>query len=159
VRLLVSSGPNKVDVPDVTGKTSQEARDELEGAGFKVSTSEEESTDVDPGKVIRQSPAVGTQATEGSRVSIVIAKEPATAKVPDVTGMSEDEALTELQDAGFKVSRKTEPVDSPDQDGIVLDQSPSSGREIKKGDRVTISVGNFSPDLNPDPGTGTTPVP
>jgi eukaryotic-like serine/threonine-protein kinase len=160
VNLIVSSGPQKIDVPDVTGKTETDARNELEDAGFKVSSTEEETTNEDQfGKVIRQDPAGGSTAAEGSKVSIVVGKEPKEADVPDVTGKSEDEALTELQDAGFKVKRKTETVGSPDEDGTVLDQSPSGGRKLAKGETVTITVGRFSPDLNPDPGDGTTTTP
>jgi serine/threonine-protein kinase len=160
VNLIVSSGPQKVNVPDVTGKTEADARTVLEDAGFKVSATEEETTNADEvGTVIRQNPVADATAAEGSKVSIVVGKEPKTAAVPDVTGKSEDEALTELQDAGFKVKRKTQTVASPDEDGTVLDQSPSADKQLAKGQTVTITVGRFSPDLNPDPGTGTTTTP
>ena len=47
-----------------------------------------------------------------------------------------------------------EPVDRPSYDGKVLAQSPAAGREVERGSRVTITVGRFDPDLNPDPDPG-----
>jgi beta-lactam-binding protein with PASTA domain len=52
---------------------------------------------------------------------------------------------------------KDTPVDSPDTDGIVQAQSPDAGTSVDRGSPVTITVGTFDPDLNPDPTTTTPP--
>ena len=75
VTLTVSSGPERVEVPDVTGLDEQSARAELEGVGFEVATSEVPTSDpTQDGSVLRQTPAGGSSLTAGSVVTIVVAR-------------------------------------------------------------------------------------
>lgn len=75
VTLTVSSGPERVEVPDVTGLDEQSARAQLEGAGFEVATSDEPTSDpTQDGSVLRQTPAGGSSLTAGSVVTIVVAR-------------------------------------------------------------------------------------
>ena len=65
--LRVSSGPAKLDVPDVTGLDEESARLELENAGFQVQVTDESTSDpAEDGVVLGQSPAGGSTASEGS---------------------------------------------------------------------------------------------
>jgi serine/threonine-protein kinase len=157
VDLYISDGPPDVDLPDVTGRQLDDARSTLEDAGFKVSTTEKETLDKDPGTVLTQSPQGGGQAQEGSTVTLTVAKAPAEVEVPDVTGETDSEAINDLQDAGFKISTERQDVDTLDQDGVVQGQDPAGGKKLKPGETVTIVVGRFNPDLNPE-GTSTTPT-
>jgi serine/threonine-protein kinase len=159
VVLIVSSGPPKVSVPGVVGKSENDARNALEGAGLKVSSSQKESADKDPGTVLSQSPNGGATVRKGSTVDIVVAKAPPPVDVPDVTGKSVADATKALQDAGLKVRRVKRSVDTPDQDGKVQDQNPAGGEQVKKGSKVTIGVGKFNPPLNPEPNASATPTP
>jgi eukaryotic-like serine/threonine-protein kinase len=156
VSLVVSTGPEQVDVPDETGKSFDEASSELEAAGFKVTRKDQETTDEDPGKVLSQSPKGGSQAAKGSVVTLTVAKEPAQADVPDVTGEDQGDAIARLSGAGFEIQRKEKDVDSPEGDGVVLEQDPPGGK-AKRGSTVTIVVGKFNPNLNPE-GSTTTPT-
>lgn len=73
VGLTVSSGPEAIDVPDVTGLDEASARAELESAGFEVTVTYEPTTDPAlDGLVDRQTPAGGTTATGGSVATIVV---------------------------------------------------------------------------------------
>jgi serine/threonine-protein kinase len=76
VALQISRGPQKVNVPDVTGLSRAEARAALTGAGFKVKVVQQESATDPPDTVLRQTPAGGTQAVKGSTVTIVVSKAP-----------------------------------------------------------------------------------
>jgi serine/threonine-protein kinase len=156
VALVVSTGPAEVDVPDETGKSFDEASSELEAAGFKVTRKDQESTDEDPGTVLSQAPKGGTQAAKGSVVTLTVAKEPTQADVPDVTGEDQGTAIARLSGAGFEIQRKEKDVDSPEGDGVVIEQAPANGK-AKKGSTVTIVVGRFNPNLNPE-GSTTTPT-
>jgi serine/threonine-protein kinase len=151
VTLVVSKGPERATVPDVTGSTRDEAQSSLEDAGFTVSVKEVESEDKDPGTVLSQDPAGGTSAKKGSRVTLTVAKEPSQVEVPDVTGENEDDAIAILSKAGFEVRRTTQDVPTEDGDGVVLEQNPAGGK-AKKGEKVTITVGRYVP---PDTGDGT----
>jgi beta-lactam-binding protein with PASTA domain/predicted Ser/Thr protein kinase len=156
VQIIVSDGPPDVEVPDVTGRSLEEARAALEDAGFKVATIEQETADKDPGTVLAQTPAGGGVAPEGSEVRLTVAKAPTKVEIPDVVGETDSDALQILQDAGFRVAQEPVDVDTLEDDGIVQDQDPPGGREGKPGDTITILVGRFNPPLDPE-GTQTTP--
>jgi eukaryotic-like serine/threonine-protein kinase len=155
VALVASTGPEQVDVPDVSGKSFDEASSELEAAGFKVTRKDQETEDEDPGTVLSQSPKGGGQAAKGSAVTLTVAKEPAEADVPDVTGEDQGDAIAKLSAQGFEIQRQEKDVDSPEGDGVVVEQDPAGGK-AKKGSTVTIVVGKFNPNLNPE-GTTTEP--
>jgi beta-lactam-binding protein with PASTA domain len=151
VTLTVSRGAKPVTVPDVKGKDVDEARGILEGDGLKVTVDEKES-DQDPGTVLSQDPAAGATLKPGGTVTLVVAK---AVTVPDLTGMTEGEARKALEQAGFRVRVLTEPVDTADQDGVVVDQNPAPDEARPKGSRVTIRVGQFAGAATPTP----TPTP
>lgn len=156
VQLTVSSGPDQVDVPDVTTQSYDEAKSELEAAGFKVTRKDQEVADEDAGTVLSQNPKGGGQAPEGSAIQLTVAKAPTEVDVPETKGEPQADAVRALSKAGFEIDQQTQDVTTPDGDGVVLEQSPQAGSKAKKGSTVTIVVGKFNPDLNPE-GTTTTP--
>lgn len=75
VTLTVSTGPARVEVPDVVGLDEQAARQELEAAGFEVTTVDQPTDNVDEdGVVLAQSPRGGSSRSEGSLVTITVAR-------------------------------------------------------------------------------------
>jgi eukaryotic-like serine/threonine-protein kinase len=163
VTLVVSSGKPQAQVPDVVGKSFDEAQSDLQAAGFKVTRTDKESTDKDPGTVLSQNPKSGARIDTGSTIALTVAKEPSEVAVPDVTGEDAAAAIAALSGGGFVIDQQSKDVPTPDGDGVVLQQTPAGGKKAKKGSKVTIVVGKFNPDLNPEGGTttgtdtGTTP--
>jgi serine/threonine-protein kinase len=155
VEVIVSSGKQKVQVPDVTGQSESDARSALQTAGLSVSSTKQTSSTVPPGTVISQSPAGGAQVAPGSQVKIVVAQAPTTATVPDVRGQDAVSAASALAGAGFHVKQQTQTVHNANQDGIVLSENPPGNSTQKKGSTVTIVVGRFQPATT----TGTTTTP
>jgi serine/threonine-protein kinase len=156
---VVSLGPSKVAVPQLVGSTQDEAQAAADDAGLKLKVTEQDSTDKDPGTVLAQDQAEGTMVAKGTVIGITVAKKPDATAVPDVTGKTASDAVTDLSGAGFKVVQKQQDVATPDQDGVVLKQDPAAPKKLKPGQTVTITIGSFNPDLNPEPGTtGTTPT-
>ncbi|GAA3738954.1 Stk1 family PASTA domain-containing Ser/Thr kinase [Salinactinospora qingdaonensis] len=76
VTLVIAKGPAKVAVPSVTGLTRQEAKAELERVDLTPNFTEEVNGEVEPGRVLRQSPQTNEQVNEGSTVDVVVAKAP-----------------------------------------------------------------------------------
>ncbi|MEA2139145.1 MAG: eukaryotic-like serine/threonine-protein kinase [Solirubrobacteraceae bacterium] len=157
VELEVSGGPEQVPVPQVVGKSDDDARTALESAGFRVTVSKKEDAKKDPGTVLDQTPGPGTQAAHGSVVTLTIAEQPRQVEVPNVVGRSQNEATRTLSRAGLGIDVEEAPADSPDGDGVVQAQSVDAGEKADRDTTVTITVGVFDPDLNPDPGPTTTP--
>lgn len=132
INIVVSKGPEPVDVPNFTGQSSGTASAGLRNRGFLVRVVYAYSDDVNEGRVISQSPSGGTRF-RGDTISITVSNGPETIEVPDVVGKTIDDAKDRLESAGFKVSA------SGDGDYIVTSQSPSDGDDAKRGTTVRIS--------------------
>jgi beta-lactam-binding protein with PASTA domain/predicted Ser/Thr protein kinase len=158
VTLIVSKGPEQAEVPSVLGLPEAEATARLQDAGFEVASRRVETTTADAGDVIDQSPDAGQLLRKGETVTLTLAKKPPEVEVPDLRGDTVSQARRALRSLGLKVSVQQEDVSTPDQDSIVLDQDPFTGT-LPKGETVTIVVGDFNPDLNPEPDDTATPVP
>jgi eukaryotic-like serine/threonine-protein kinase len=156
VTLVVSSGPKQVGVPDVVGLTKQEAQQTLGNQGFQFTSTEQGSDSADPGTVLSQTPAAGAKAAPGSAVALVIARAIPTVDVPDLLGQSGPEASASLAALGLEPRTSTRDVTDPNQDGVVVDQTPASGTQVKQGAPVRIFVGRLT-QTPTTPTTTTTP--
>ena len=141
IKLVVSSGKPLVAVPNVAGKEESTARDDIVNAGLKVRTVKEASATVDEGKVIRSDPPAGQEVREDTQVTIFVSSGPEQADVPNVIGMTQEEAVRTIKAAGFQEKVQTTVVTSENDDGRVLDQDPDGGAKRPKGSVVTITVG------------------
>jgi beta-lactam-binding protein with PASTA domain len=151
VVLRVSRGVEQVEVPDVVGESEDNARSALEGAGLRGGeVTERESADEEPGTVLEQDPAAGERLDRGSAVDLVVAAAPPEVAVPDVVGMTEDEARTALEDAGFAARVRDQTVTDPAQDGVVQDQAPDPGEQRPEGSTIRIAVGRLG-EATPTP--------
>jgi serine/threonine-protein kinase len=152
VTLNISSGPQQVAVPDVGGKPQDEATSLLQAAGFKVTSTGQESNQPQ-GTVIAQTPAANANAPMGSTVVLTVAKPFTTVPVPNVVGKNQIDAVNTLSAAGFTPASVPQAVTDPAQNGLVLKQRPTAGHKAKKGAKVTIFVGQQQA-----PGQTTTPT-
>ena len=157
IQLFVSSGPEQVEVPDVTGLSRDSAESLLTRAGLEPAVEEKESEEpVDD--VISQDPAAGTQVDDGTRVTITVSTGIEKVSVPNVVGLSRRDAVDQLREVGLVAAPREADVTDPSQDGVVTDQRPAAGIEIEKGKQVVIIVGVLIQDDNVTPGDpGSTP--
>ncbi|MFJ9036292.1 Stk1 family PASTA domain-containing Ser/Thr kinase [Streptomyces sp. NPDC102406] len=139
VNLTVSKGPEKVKVPDLEGTPLATAKSDLKNRGLEPGmVTREFSDEVRKGSVISTDPDAGTTRTSGSAVALVVSKG-APVDVPDVTGESEDDAVTELEDAGLKAEIATRRIHSDEDKGDVARQSPADG-QVAEGATVTLTI-------------------
>jgi serine/threonine-protein kinase len=148
VTLVISTGPQGVTVPSVVGQSQDSASAQLANVGLKVAIVSQDSTQT-PGTVLSQDPAAGSQAARGSTVTITVARQPQQVTVPNTVGQDQSAALTALADAGLTpIVGGTQPVTTQAEDGKVVAQTPSGGK-VKRGTKVTITVGKFVPPTTP----------
>jgi serine/threonine-protein kinase len=142
VDLVVSSGPSAAPVPDVRGRTEEEATEILENAGFEVAVSEVPSDAVAEGLVVSQDPAQGTPAEPGTTVTIALSTGPEETPMPSVIGENADDAEAFLEsEYGLVVSQQT--ATDPgctEPPGNVCDQDPAEGEPVTSGDSVVLFV-------------------
>ncbi|PZT75346.1 MULTISPECIES: Stk1 family PASTA domain-containing Ser/Thr kinase [unclassified Streptomyces] len=140
VSLVVSRGPEIVEVPDVAGASLADARRKLTKAGLLPGmVTKEFSEDVAAGEVVRTKPAAGTERHADSAVAIVVSKG-SPVDVPDVTGLSVEDATEALADEGLKAEVKPGRVHSPQEAGDIAHQSPGEGAVAAEGDTITLTV-------------------
>jgi beta-lactam-binding protein with PASTA domain len=143
VTVWISTGPASVQVPELKGKSEDEARQTLISAGLIAHEPPgiRCSDAVEPGQVAKQFPDVGKLVQKGSDVRFDLANSACTINVPSLRGRSVDEAQTTLSDLKIKSRVVSEPVSELSQDGQVLDQD-IEGINTKPF-TVTLTVGAF----------------
>jgi serine/threonine-protein kinase len=141
VALFVSKGPQLFELPKLTGKSLDEAKDELNRAEMALGNIAEQFDEgVAAGVVLTQDPASGTPARHGTPVNLTVSKGPQPIPVPAVVGQDQDDAVKAIEAAGLKAVVAPETVnDKTVPKGAVAGQSPSSGT-LTKGGTVTLTV-------------------
>lgn len=139
VKIVISKGENIKPVPDVVGKTREEAEAELKAAEFQVEVIEEASDKVEAGYVIRQDPEGDEEKNAGETIKIYVSTGIKQITMEHVIGQKEADAKKTLTDLGFEVNVVYEEDTSKD-DGTVLKQSIDVGTTVDEGTEVTLTV-------------------
>jgi serine/threonine-protein kinase len=138
VDVVVSAGKSKVVVPKLIGVQSvEDARRILSDKGLKLGPIIEVESDSDKGVIISSDPAAGSAVSAGTEVSLSISS--GLKIVPQVVGLSEAQARTDLANLGFQVQILQQVV--TEQIGSVLAQAPKPGTKSSEGALITITVG------------------
>lgn len=136
IRLSISKGPELFDVPDVVGKSIDEAKALMQGAGFTLAVSSEQHHDSVPaGAVIALDPEIDP-AKRGTAFTAVVSKGPPLVAVPSVSGKNEGDARASIQAAGFAFGTSGEYSDTV-AEGIAIRTEPGAGSMAPKGSRIT----------------------
>lgn len=136
VRLTVSLGPAKAEIPDLLGHDAHEAAAVLRDSGFAVE--EIRLPGGDAGRVARTEPHAGTRAEAGGTVRLYVyaGTDVKTVAVPDFRGMTRGEALLTLFRAGLAIGSE------PQGNGpLVVAQTPAAGSVVTAGTKVTLTLG------------------
>ena len=126
-------------MPEVTGGPQAVAVQMLQTAGLKLGEVSKVATDAVVGTVVSQTPAAGSKVAKGSAVDLVISNGPEKVAVPDLKGLTRNEALKALSDAGM-TSVETAEYDSYVAKGTVIDQLPAAGEKVAPGSTVGMLV-------------------
>lgn len=135
VGVTVSRGPKRIAVPELAGKPAEQAAAALSGVQLARGNVTETYNDTVPeGAVISSSPAAGQQLPENTPVSLVVSK--GMVPVPDVTGLSKEDAAKALQAAGFAMQSSGVNLFGT---GKVSGQSPAAGERRPQHTVVTVN--------------------
>lgn len=163
VEVKVSKGSDTAVLPNVVGKSDEEATKLLEDMGYKVRINE--VTDLKPeGTVVGQNPSAGEKVKKGETITLKVSngqgKE--TVNVPNLLGLSQSEAQARLKEAGLSAGKVAQSYSDTYSEGKVMEQQYEAGQQVDKGTSVnfTISKGaqskegsvNIDVDLNEAPG-------
>ena len=146
-----SSGPgltqeeeDTVEVPDLRGRTEEEAKKILNDMelGIKVDPERQPSNQYEEGQIMAQDKEPGTEVDKNTTITVTISsgEEAKTTTVPDVVNREESEAEQMIRDANLTVAHGEAQYDDNVAEGNVISSNPVAGTEIEEGQTVTIVV-------------------
>ena len=141
IEVVVCSGAEEVEVPDVSGNTQDDAWKILKDKGFtdyEVQT--EYSDEYDNGEVIRTTPEAGTTATVDTKIVIVVSKGAEKAEVPNLVGMTASQAKEALSAKGLTDGGSTEEYSNTVEEGKIIRQDVKAGKKVDSGTSVSYVV-------------------
>ncbi|MBN2326635.1 MAG: PASTA domain-containing protein [Candidatus Omnitrophica bacterium] len=129
-------------VPNLYGKEESDAIKILAqyDLTFKLTDDPQERTDVDPGLVVSQRPAPGSEVKKGREITLVISQGRKEAFVPDFTNRRLAEIRSDLRSAGLEIGQKAAVYHPTLPADIVIAQDPASGRRTLNNMRVNLLV-------------------
>jgi serine/threonine-protein kinase len=133
IHLVISDGPRPVEVPNVVGKSYDDASKALMAKKFTVSRTDEYSDTVPAGQVIRHSPVPGAEAPRDSAVTVVVSKGPDLVTVGGYEGETVEDAVAALEEAGLQVD-----VVGYRPGRRVKHQDPPEGTKLRRNETVTL---------------------
>ena len=143
ITVNISKGKKDAVIPKLVGTTFTSESDvsaTLSKYGYKLGKVSYEESYETPGTIIKQSPDAGTTAEKKTSVDIVISKAKSKATVPNLNGMTYDQAESALQSLGFSVGRVTEEENNGFTAGTVFKQYPAANSEYQTGSTVDIWI-------------------
>lgn len=135
----VSGGAAAVTVPDLLDLTEDEAVTRVRDADLDPRVSTRRDDVVDAGRVADQTPDAGERTPAGSRVVVIVSSGRPQVRIPDVRGLSLDQARRDLRDRGLLI-RGLRFRPAPERAGTVLGTLPRPGAGVDPGTEVTLVV-------------------
>ncbi len=133
-------GGKDIEVPDLTGKTVEEAEEILDEAGLKLAEGNEVYSDeYEEGLIVSQSPKAGMEVKKGKTIKVNISKGTGTVEVPSVIGYTTSEAKETLEAQGFRLGSVKE-EESSQTPGTIISQDPNPGTQAESGATVNVVI-------------------
>ena len=149
--IMNATNPKDVQIPNLVGKTEDEAKAELAKLKLEyVKISEDYNKDYETGKIYEQTPSYseGYKIKQKNKVSVKVSKGTETTIVPKVIGDTYDDAVKKLEDAKLK-AEKVEEVNKDIKEGIVISQETEANSTANAGDvvKIHVSIGSGIPQV------------
>jgi serine/threonine-protein kinase len=144
INLILSKGPERFLIPQLTGLTPQAAKNLISKFPIKVEPILEEfNNEIPKGYVLGSNPAAGEKVKRNSKFIIIVSKGIEQVAIASYVGKSSEQALNELTEAGFDVKQKYD-FSETRLFGEVISQTPAGGKEADKGSKVELIVSKGS---------------
>ncbi|MGE5558049.1 MAG: protein kinase domain-containing protein [Bacillota bacterium] len=133
--------PPSVKVPNLVGKTLEEARRLARDKGLHVQLGQLLYSDVYPENcIIHQKPAAGSFMRKSQPVKVDLSKGNSMVRMPDLTGLEENLARMKLEELGLEIGSLVQIPTDEVAPGIVLEQNPAAAQMIPQNTRIILSV-------------------
>jgi eukaryotic-like serine/threonine-protein kinase len=140
VTLFVSSGAPLVAIPDVKGFTATDAQHMLAAAKFKTKIAGRFDLTAAKDTVLDVSPAAGSNAAEGSTITLTVSQGRQPVRVPQLVGASVDAARAQLAKLGLKLNIDQRTPSDLIPSGTIISQAQSGGSSVDPGSTIGITL-------------------
>jgi serine/threonine-protein kinase len=157
IRLTVASEAETITLTNYAGLDFHEVYSLLSSLGLQVSVLEETNADFEPGQVLRTEPPAGSVVEVGSSIVIVYAKAPTSSTVPDLHGLTLEEARELLDEEEINIGHiegATDVIVLPENQQYIILTDPVAGITLPRRSSITLYVGTME-----DVQRGGTPTP
>ena len=136
------SGPgNKIAIPSLAGMSQTQAATAVAELGLKIGEVQEVfSEDVPKGKVITSDPAGGGRVEVAGEVLLLVSKGKDRIEVPELVGLTVEEAAAALKSKNLKVGRVSEKFSDTFEAGLLINGNPVSGTPVRKDSSVDLII-------------------
>lgn len=145
---IIGGSGKEVVVPDVKGMSYSEAKEVLEEKGLKIEKADEPiaSQKIEKGKIVSQTPSKNSKVKKGRTVRVILSAGNTELKVPDLKGLSYNEAKTLLSEMGLQISKGDEVDSDSISEGLIASQYPAAKTKVDKGDIITVNISRGKKD-------------
>jgi serine/threonine-protein kinase len=152
ITITVSSGPRQAEIPDLKSYTPAQAAEKLKDAGFEnVTQAPSASSPELKGKVIETNPPANSTTAITNVITIVVGSGPGTKSVPEVTGLSPEDAQKILSGNEFKAPPIIVQVDGlRGTQGQVMGTVPAAGETVPVDTPIQVQVSRGNQFTMPD---------
>jgi serine/threonine-protein kinase len=142
VRLVISSGPESFEIPNVCNLTDSQAVIKLEEVELIVKHEFEFSDEIEEGRVISTTPERGSMAVKGDTITVLVSSglENKEVAVPDIYDLSQAKAKKKLESVGLILGSVSKDYSDTYSEGYVMYQSYEEGTKIALGTAVDITI-------------------
>ena len=146
--LVNETAPTLVTVPELSGQTESDARDLLEGLGLTATLGEREfDPEIPRDLVIGTDPEAGDEVEEGTEIVLTLSAGPEQTTVPEVEGVTEEEAVELLGDARLEVGERSRESSDEIEEGRVISSDPDPGSPVDVDSMVDLVISSGSDDI------------
>lgn len=145
---------NSTQVPDVVGSNWEQARQLMSQAELDPRQQPQTSDSVPAGTVISTTPGAGLTVPKGQEVTVVVSSGPSSVPLPDVTGMTVEQATAALEAAGLVLGTVTTENSAEADPNTVIRSNPEKGSGVAPGSSIDLVIASGKvvlPDLRGKP--------
>ena len=130
----------EVEVPNIVGKTTEEAKKELVSLNLTLVEAGTEVSDQPEGTVLEINPKAGTKVKENSEVRVIVSGGETKLKMPNLEEYDINTAKTILNSLGLTIASSSEEYSDNVAKGQIISQDPSPDTEVSASDKITVVI-------------------
>ncbi len=139
--LRLSTRGEIIEVPNLVGKSVEDALKELNQLNLQLALSSEDYSNTIPrGRIISQVPEPSDKVKKGRTINITISRGIKQILLPDLSGKEKAEGLATLQALDLEMGNTVEVYSDRYDDGLVIATDPPKGTAVDEGDKISLLV-------------------